>query len=105
MLGDPYTISGAATPELFHKFIMNTSAEMSKASRRKQSKPNRLLANEDMGAQQVPAHQGPVQQVPALDMHRNSPAAAVTSPKVSPDPAQVLEKLLGKITRRALLSF
>lgn len=45
MLGELCQPTGAG-PEFFHKLMMNASAEMSKGSRRKQSKPNRLLANE-----------------------------------------------------------
>lgn len=45
MLGDLCQPTGAGT-ELFHKFMMNASVEMAKSNRRKQSKPNRLLAEE-----------------------------------------------------------
>lgn len=69
MLGELY--QSGATPELY-KFIMNSSSEMSKASRRKQSKPNRLFANEE-GGQVIPA----------------SEQRSETSPKISPLPLQV----------------
>lgn len=68
MLGELYQVA-SATPELFHKFMMN-STEMSKASRRKQSKPNRLLANEE----------GPITQPPTTEADTEATQALTTSP-------------------------
>lgn len=46
MLGELCQPTGTG-PELFHKFMMNASVEMSKGNRRKQSKPNRLFADDE----------------------------------------------------------
>lgn len=56
MLGELCQPTGAG-PEFFHKFMMNAaSMEMAKSNRRKQSKPNRLFADEEKGT--TPALRG-----------------------------------------------
>lgn len=70
MLGELCQPTGAV-PEFFHKLMMSASAEMSKSNRRKQSKPNRLMANEGG--------------VPPLnpELLENSKAISAASPTVS----------------------
>lgn len=72
MLGELCQPTGAG-PEFFHKLMMNASAEMSKGSRRKQSKPNRLLANEG-GAPPL----NPAIQLPEANPARESPTTVST---------------------------
>lgn len=90
MLGELYQTTGA-TPELFHKFIMNSSSEMSKASRRKQSKPNRLTANEEGAPQQTP--------LPALEQKDQA------SPSTSPVEKQVLQQNIKASNMSAIIIF